>query len=145
MIIAIDFDGTIIDDTHQYDDLATPLKFLPGALRALHALRRAGHTLILYSGRANRALREDWRLNPLWLSHAVPFDVDRWARNLPLNRARYKQMVDFVETELPGVFSAIDDGHQGKVSADLYIDDRALKYGPNNWGAIAEAYGEHQP
>lgn len=128
MKIAVDFDGTLVDDGHAYDDLVTPLRLMPGAREALQRLREAGHVLVLVSGRANRALRVDWRLNPLWVSGAVPFRADAWAACRSLNEARYQQMLAFVDAELPGLFHAVDDGGQGKVSADVYFDDRARPY-----------------
>jgi len=143
MKIVVDFDGTIVNDDHDYYDLITPLALKPGAREALRALHRAGHELILSSGRANRALRLDWRLNPAWRDGLVPFDVERWSRNQGLNQARYVQMVEFVRTHLPGIFVFVDDGVQGKVSGDLYIDDRGLRYGASTgWPEIAVAYGD---
>jgi hypothetical protein len=142
VLIVLDFDGTIVNDDHDYDDLATPLTFKYGAREALRALARAGHVLVLCSGRANRALRLDWTLNPLW-NGVVPFDVERWKRHQGLNQARYQQMLAFVGAELPGIFAMVDDGGQGKVSGDLYVDDKALRYGFSmDWSAIAVAYGE---
>lgn len=142
MQIVVDFDGTIVNDDHDYDDLVTPLTLKYGAREALHALQRAGHTLILCSGRANKAIRIDWRLNPLWRDELVPFDVERWERNRALNQARYEQMLAFVRTTLPEIFSYVDDGEQGKVSGDIFIDDRALRFGPVGWPEIAMSYGE---
>ena len=44
-------------------------------------------------------------------------------------------MVKFVNDELPGIFHYIDDGMQGKVLADLFIEDRAWTSPatPINW------------
>lgn len=144
MQVVVDFDGTVVNDDHSYDDLTTPLMIKYGAKEALESLARAGHTLILFSGRANKALRLDWRLNPLWRNGLVPFDVERWERQRALNQARYEQMLAFVDLNLPGVFAYVDDGEQGKVSGDLYIDDRAVRFGPMamNWVTIAATYGE---
>ncbi len=143
MIIAIDFDGTLVRDDRDYHDVTTPLEFMPGAKEALVALRAAGHLLVLNSARASRHLREDWGLNPMWRDGLVPFDKYRWAASLRTNILRFQQMVQFVNDELPGVFSYIDDGSQGKVSADLYVDDKALRYGMSvDWPQIALAYGE---
>ena len=38
MLIAVDFDGTIVRDDRPYEDTATPLAFLPGAKEGLLAL-----------------------------------------------------------------------------------------------------------
>ena len=37
MIIAIDFDGTLVSQERDYDDVTSPLLMLPGALAALRA------------------------------------------------------------------------------------------------------------
>jgi hypothetical protein len=142
MIIAIDFDGTLVDDDREYNDLSSPLKLLPGARAALYAMRKAGHTLVLVSARANRALRIDWRLNPLWRNGTTPFSQERWEKSRDLNQRRYDQMLAFVDATLRDVFACVDDGAQGKVSADVYIDDRALRYGEYaTWSDIQRSYG----
>jgi hypothetical protein len=52
-------------------------------------------------------------------------------------------MVSFIQREAPGIFDAIDDGQQGKPLADIFIDDRALTFGPRgmDWAEIAAVYG----
>jgi len=143
MIIAIDFDDTLVEQNEDYHDLETPLEFKPGAKEAVLQLKAAGHTLVLFSARANKALRQDWGLNPLWRNGLVPFDRYRWAASLVTNIRRYQQMLTFIEAEVPGVFAYVDDGEQGKISADVYIDDKALRYGQSvGWPKIAVAYGE---
>lgn len=145
MIIAIDFDGTVVSDKRAYDDLDSPLEFMPGAKEALYALKDAGHTLLLYSARANKALTgEDPSVDPL--HRAGVRNRKQTPENQALNVARYEQMVRFCEEELPGIFDAIDDGVQGKPSAHIYIDDKAVMYGPLgwNWRQIAEIYGEEE-
>lgn len=138
MRIAVDFDNTIVSQEHDYNDLDTPLEFLPGAKEALESLKAAGHQLILWSGRSNLALRKDWRRNPLNRLTAL-FDEAKWEQQRQINAARYEQMLQFVEENLPDVFVYIDDGAQGKISADLYIDDRSTQ---PDWGMLQEAYGE---
>lgn len=144
MRIAVDFDGTIVDESTAYDDLTTPLQFLPGAKQALLSMRDAGHVLILWSCRSNLALRDDWQHNPHW-ANDPKFDLARWEQMHPVHVARWQQMLDFVQRELPGVFTFIDYGNQGKVSADLYLDDRALKLGGGylgtTWDVIERWYG----
>ncbi len=146
MRIALDFDGTLVEEDHAFDDLQTPLRLKRGALKALRELKEAGHVLILHSGRSNRALREDWRLNPLWASGAVRFDAAQWLQNAPLHQARYEQMVRFAHTELAGLIDAVDDGRQGKPMVDLFIDDRAVCLGMGakalTWPQIADRYGD---
>ncbi len=147
MIICIDFDNTVVvQDGRDYEDVTTPLEFMPWAKEALHALKAADHVLLLYSCRANRALLEDPALDPLVRAGVRRINIRWWQQSQPINQARYDQMVAFVEAELPDVFAAIDDGVQGKASADLYLDDKALQlgYGPYGagWTDIIEMYGE---
>lgn len=137
MIIAVDFDGTIVSSDRPYNDIYSPLIFLPGAREGLRSLKRAGHTLVLWSGRTNRALIYNPEFDPLWVE-GMPWPSDA-ARMLHADRLR--QMLRFVAEELPGVFDAIDDGRQGKLEADLYIDDRGIG-ADINWKAIAATYGE---
>lgn len=145
MRIAIDFDGTIVSEETAYDDLETPIEFMPGAESALRLLA-ASHELILYSSRSNTAARLDWRRNPLWRNDAT-FNVAAWEAEKPLQEARYQQMLDFVDERLPGVFIYVDDGEQGKLSADLFLDDRALRMNGGwrsaDWYVIEEVYGDH--
>ena len=144
MKVAIDFDGVVVA-MGPYD-ATTPLRFLPGAYAGLHALRRAGHTLLLYSGRANRARRENPALDPLCRGPAIGEAMRRWRKTAALEEARYQQMLAFVAAELPGVFAAIDDGTQGKPAFDLLIDDRAVRFGVGDkgltWPAIRARWGE---
>lgn len=147
MIIASDFDDSIVSQAgRDYEDVETPLRFMPGAKKALLSLKRAGHTLLLYSGRANRALRVDPNLNPLVRAGVKRINREWWEANQPVNEARYQQMLRFVDEELPGVFDAVDDGQQGKPSADIYIDDKALRLGHGadsvGWQTVAHRYGE---
>ena len=125
MRIAIDFDGTIVDDSHAYDDTSTPLVFNHGAREALYSLKRAGHWLMLWSGRST---------------------VGSQMLSSTLNKARLKQMLEFVARELPTVFDAVDDGHSGKPSVDLFIDDKAIRFGADmggvGWKRIAGAFGQ---
>ena len=145
MIISVDFDGTVVDQSTVFDDAAVDhLVLLPNAREALQALKRAGHILILYSGRANIAHREDWKLNPLWRDGIVPFDEKRWEKSRAIFEARYQAMLDFVAKELPDVFDVIDDGRQGKPTWDLLIDNSAIgRFGLDvTWTDIVDLYGE---
>jgi len=138
MLIAVDFDGTIVDDAHAYDDLKTPLRFMPKARESLLALKAAGNVLILYSGRANPWLLRNPEMDPLVIA-GLRKPKDNPA-NRELNRARYTQMLDFVKRELPDVFALVWE-HQGKPSADVFIDDRAAPFREGGWAAIAATYG----
>lgn len=146
MLIAIDFDATIVRADRPYEDVTTPLKFLPGAKAGLLALKQAGHTLLLYSARTNRSLLYTPEWDPLVRAGIRKVNRARWERERPVHWARYFQMLKFVERELPGVFDVIDDGLQGKPLADLFIDDKALRYGFGadalGWSTIAAHYGQ---
>lgn len=148
MVVCVDFDSTVVDnDATRFDDVRTPLVLQRSAREALLALKRAGHVLLLYSARANRAHLVDPKLDPLVRVGARPMpDPVEWEKQRELWQARFDQMVEFVNTELPGVFDAIDDGVQGKPCADLFIDDRALRFGHGlasvGWATIASMYGE---
>ena len=145
MYLAIDFDGTVVSQRRAYTDLKSPLRFVPGAKAALKSLKAAGHVLLLYSARANRALLEDPELDPLVRAGVRKVNRAQWKKEQPLHKARYEQMVAFVNNELPGVFASIDDGRQGKPEVDLFIDDRALGFGPGKqyptWKEVADLYG----
>lgn len=146
MLIAVDFDGTLVSQGRAYSDVTTPLQLLPGAKDGLLALRRAGHALLLWSGRASAALRLDPSLSPWVRSGYRQLDRERWERDRAVHEARYQQMLAFVEAELPDLFDAIDDGTGGKPDCDLFIDDKALRLGHGatalTWGDIAHVYGE---
>lgn len=142
MVIAVDFDGCIASGW------PGPPYLTPGAKGALRSLKRAGHVLLLYSARANRAYLEDPMLDPLVRAGILQIRMDRWKTAVEENRRQYREMIEFVERELPGVFDAIDDGQQGKPrSADLYLDDRCLRVAVGvpsalDWFDIARMYGE---
>lgn len=148
IVIAVDFDGTVVVQRgRHYADVTTPLEFIPGAPEALRALKAAGHTLLLWSGRASRALLYDPNLDPLVRAGVRPLLRETWEAARPLHQARYDQMVAFVERNLPGVFDAVDDGAGGKPSVDLFIDDKAfglrevLGTGGGTWAEIADVLG----
>jgi hypothetical protein len=146
MRIAIDWDGTVVSQDRPYDDLVTPMEFIPGAKEGLLALKRAGHVLLLWSARASRALLYDPLLDPLVRAGAAPMDRRSWLASRHLHRARYEQMIDFVNRELAGIFDAIDDGQCGKPLVDLFIDDRSMAMrGPATWARISRTYGEAEP
>lgn len=139
------FDGSIVKEEHPYDDVETPLEFIPGVQQAVPALKRAGHVLLLWSGRASRALLFDPMLDPLVRAGVVPLDMERWRSSQSLHQARYRQMLDFVAVNCIGWFDAIDDGAGGKPMVDLYLDNQALRLGRGmggvDWRAVSLAYG----
>lgn len=146
LVAVIDFDGTVVrEDDHAFDDLSAPLRLMPGAREGLRALRRAGHALVLWSRRASLALRNgDPALDPLVQALVRPGRPDGRAS---LHEARYRQMVAFVERELPGVFAYVYRGGEiDKPAADLFIDNLAIRLGDGvgglAWRRIAALYGE---
>jgi hypothetical protein len=140
MIIAIDFDGTIVREDRRYDDVYSPLVLMPSVRPGLESLRRAGHLLVLWSARMNRARMYLPEFDPLVRAgHVAPHSSSE------LHAARWRQMLRFVAAELPGIFHAIDDGRQGKVCADLYIDNMSIRLGgPEGWSwdDVRRVYGE---
>lgn len=143
MIIAIDFDDTLVERGPAYSDTKTPLVLKPGAREALESLKRAGHVLLLWSGRNNRSRQFLPEFDPLVRSGDVgryPTDESR-----KIEADRYRQMVHFCDSSLPGIFNAIDDGRQGKPAADIFIDDKGIRFGgPDGmeWPEIAALYGD---
>jgi len=53
MVIAVDFDGTIVE--HEYPKIGKPI---PGAVDTLIKIQNAGHTLILWTYRNGETLHE---------------------------------------------------------------------------------------
>jgi len=96
MIIAVDFDGTIVQD--RWPDIG-PFRF--GAKRVLRWLCKRHHILILWTCREGEQLGEAKRF--LW-KHGICFDL--WNCN---SYDRIKQY----------------GADSRKISADLYIDDKA--------------------
>lgn len=145
MVIAIDFDGVVVDAQASHD-LSSPLTLKAGAREGLESLRRAGHVLLLYSARANLAQREDPQLDPLVRAGKRRVRSQTAGEQRVAAEARYRAMLDFIGRELPGVFDAVDDGRQGKPIVDIFIDDHAVRLGPGvlgvGWRGITEMYGQ---
>lgn len=146
MRLAVDFDGVVVEQDRPYGDVTTPLRFVPDAKAGLYWLKRAGHVLLLWSGRSSPALLKDPELDPLVRVGVVRANRREWERMRPVHQARYDQMVAFVGRELPGVFDAIDDGAGGKPNVDLFIDDKCLRFGRGmhaaGWRELAHWYGD---
>lgn len=109
MIIAIDFDGTIVE--HRYPSIG---KELPFAIETLKKLTEEGHRLILWTVREGRLLEE-----------AVAFCRERGLEFYAVNR-------DYPEEE-----KGRNNHFSRKLKADLWIDDRNLG-GLPDWGTIYE-------
>ena len=100
MIIAVDFDGTIVE--HRYPEIG---KEMPFAVATLCQLQRdmPGLHIVLWTVREGRLLQ----------------DAVDWCEKRGLNFYA-------VNSNYPGEISSAADQGCRKVSADLYIDDRNL-------------------
>jgi hydroxymethylpyrimidine pyrophosphatase-like HAD family hydrolase len=96
MIIAVDFDGTIVE--HQYPALG---KEIPFAIKTLKLFQKKGHKLILWTYRSGKELEE-----------AVKFCEDRGL------------VFHAVNNNYDG--EEFDNTYSRKIYADIYIDDRNL-------------------
>ena len=110
MVIAVDFDGTIVE--HKYPKIG---KEIPFAIETLRSLVREGHKLILWTSRDGDLLEE-----------ALAFCRERGLEFYAVN-SNYP----------PGALFRQRSGHSCKVVADLYIDDRNIG-GLPDWGTIHE-------
>jgi hydroxymethylpyrimidine pyrophosphatase-like HAD family hydrolase len=105
-ILAIDFDGTIVEDA--YPAIGKPKPF---AFETLKMLQKDGHRLILWTYRYGRKLQE-----------AVDFCKENGLEFYAVNRSYPEE--DFKEKEA-----------SRKIHADLFIDDRNLQGFPG-WGEV---------
>lgn len=106
MIIAVDFDGTIVE--HKYPEIG---KELPFAIETLKRLQQERHRIILWSVREGRLLQE-----------AIDFCRERDLEFYAVNS-------DYPEE------TAENTHYSRKLKADLFIDDRNLG-GLPEWGVI---------
>lgn len=106
MIIAVDFDGTIVE--HRYPEIG---KEIPFAISTLKQLQADGHRLILWSVREGHLLQE-----------AVDYCKERGVNFYAVN-------ADFEEEDGTG------RDFSRKLKADLFIDDRNVG-GLPDWGTI---------
>lgn len=110
MVIAVDFDGTIVE--HKYPKIG---KEIPFAIETLQVLAEEGHKLILWTSRDGELLEE-----------ALAFCRKRGLEFYAVN-SNYP----------PGSLFKQQTGRSCKVVADLYIDDRNVG-GLPDWGTIHE-------
>ncbi len=96
MIIAVDFDGTIVK--HEYPAIGKPYLF---AFETLRALQKQGHRLILWTYRAGKELDD-----------AVEFCRKNGVEFFAVNK-NYPEEV-------------FDESISRKIYADIYIDDRNI-------------------
>lgn len=109
MIIAVDFDGTIVE--HRYPSIGREMPF---AIETLRKLTEEGHRLILWTVREGQSLDE-----------AVEFCRNRGLEFYAVN-------CDYPEENQEG-----NSNFTRKIKADLWIDDRNLG-GLPDWGTIYE-------
>jgi histidinol phosphatase-like enzyme len=97
LTIAIDFDGTIVEN--KWPHIGPEI---PGAIQTIKRLHRHGHRIIVWTCRTGKQLEEciEWLVQ-----HKVPFDA--------------------INANLPERIKAFG-GDTRKVSADLYVDDKAI-------------------
>ncbi len=110
MIIAIDFDGTIVE--HAYPDIGKPIPF---AIDTLLQMQKDGHRLILWTVRRGRLLQE-----------AIDYCAQRGLYFYAGNenyRGENKELGEEVSR---------------KLGVDMFIDDRNLG-GLPDWGVIYNA------
>lgn len=107
MIIAVDFDGTIV--THEYPKIG---KEIPFAIQTLKMLINDGHRLILWSVREGQLLED-----------AVKWCSERGVEFYAVNK-------DYPEEE-----KANNNHFSRKLKADVWIDDRNVG-GLPDWGTI---------
>ena len=110
MIIAVDFDGTIVE--HAYPKIGREKPF---ALDTLRMLSSEGHKLILWTSRDGELLKE-----------AVEYCRRGGVEFYAINSNTPQKGLDFGK-----------NGLSVKVSADVYIDDRNVG-GLPDWGTIYE-------
>lgn len=106
MVIAVDFDGTIVE--HNYPEIGKPKRF---AFETLRELQKRGHLLILWTYRTGKLLEE-----------AVEFCR--------------KNGVEFFAVNANSPNENFDPNKQSrKILADIYIDDKNFGGFPG-WGVI---------
>lgn len=115
MIIAVDFDGTIVE--HKYPEIGPEVPF---ATETLRMLIRDRHQLILWSVREGRLLDE-----------AIQWCRDRGVEFWAVNR-------DFPEEDITR-----NENFARKLRVDLFIDDRNLG-GLPDWGTIYRMISENK-
>ena len=113
MIIAVDFDGTIV--THEYPKIG---KEIPFATQTLKMLAKDGHRLILWTVREGRLLEE-----------AVKWCNERGVDFYAVNK-------EYPEEELDN-----NNHYSRKLKADIWIDDRNVG-GLPDWGTIYRIISE---
>ncbi|MFZ1236999.1 MAG: hypothetical protein WAR39_08400 [Prevotella sp.] len=116
MVIAVDFDGTIVE--HKYPAIGEELPF---ATETLRMLIKDQHRLILWSVREGKLLDEAIQ----WCNER---GIEFWA----------------VNKDYPEENGTLNNNHfSRKIKADIFIDDRNLG-GLPDWGQIYRMIHEHK-
>ena len=113
MIIAVDFDGTIVE--HRYPEIG---KEIPFAVATLKELQKDGHKLILWTVREGE-----------YLEAAVKWCEERGLRFIAVNRN--------LDENGPGESLDTNPSYSRKLKAQLFIDDRNIG-GLLDWGVVYE-------
>ncbi len=111
-IVAIDYDNTIVEKSDKLIEIGKPKK---GAIEAIKKLKDNGCYIIIWSGRNNKIINDDELLRRLYL-FVMKFTLDLYG--------------------IP--YDEIDYGVEGKVVADVYLDDRGLEF-KDNWEEVVQA------
>ena len=109
MIIAVDFDGTIVE--HAYPQIGKPIPF---AIETLLKLQEDGHRLIMWTVRRGK-----------WLQDAVDYCAERGLHFFAENENYRGETIE-------------REDYSRKLKADLFIDNSNLG-GLPDWGVIYNA------
>jgi hydroxymethylpyrimidine pyrophosphatase-like HAD family hydrolase len=124
-LIAVDFDGTIAD--FKFPAIGDPK---PGAREALEAFRAMGYRIMIYTCRTSRYYPEIFATS------------DDYNENV-MGRTTVVAMKNWLdEHQIP--YDDIDDGSLGKPLANVYIDDKGLRFS-DNWEEIQTWVTQYQP
>ena len=115
MIIAIDFDGTVVE--HKYPEIGEERPF---ATETLKMLIKDHHKLILWSVREGKLLQD-----------AVDWCRERGVEFYAVNKDFPEEKVEY------------NDNFSRKIKADLFIDDRNIG-GLPDWGQIYQMIKERK-
>lgn len=108
-VAAIDFDGTLYERRPLYEEPDPQ----PGAVEAMRRLRAAGYRIVVFTS----------RLSPSWLAETNFTESDQRDR---------------IESVLRRDGIPFDEVTADKPPAEVYVDDRAIRFTPGNWSAIVD-------
>jgi len=114
LIIAVDFDGTIVEN--RYPEIGKPVLF---AFETLLELQNQGHRLILWTFRYGRSLDQ-----------AVAFCKEKGIEFYAVNKSYPEEVFDHTQSR--------------KIQADIFIDDRNFGGLPDWGLIYKELIGEEQ-